>query len=58
MPRRKSPDNPIKPERLTGTERRAAKVDAWVKDHLAKERAAQAIKREELKALRAGKDKS
>jgi hypothetical protein len=47
----------MKPERLTGTERRAAKVDAWVKDHLAKERAAQAIKREELKALRAGKDR-
>jgi hypothetical protein len=46
----------MKPERLTGTERRAAKVDAWVKDHLAKERAAQAVKREELKVLRTRKE--
>jgi hypothetical protein len=58
MPRRKSPDSPAKPEQLTGTERKAAKVDAWVKDHLAKERAAQAIKREGLKALRTDKEKS
>jgi hypothetical protein len=36
-------------------ERKHAKIDSWVKDYLAKERAAEHLKRQELKALRLAK---
>jgi hypothetical protein len=39
-------------------ERRAANVDAWVKKHLAEERAKEEHKRQMLKALRMSKDAS
>jgi hypothetical protein len=39
-------------------ERRAANVDAWVKKHLAEERAKEEHKRQMLKALRMNKDAS
>ena len=58
MPKILSRATPSKPEPLTAADRKLAKVNAWVKEHLAKERAAEVLKREELKALRTGKGKS
>jgi hypothetical protein len=40
---------------LSSAERKLAKIDSWVKDYLAKERAAEHLKRQELKALRLAK---
>jgi hypothetical protein len=36
-------------------ERKHARIDSWVKGYLAKERAAEHLKRQELKALRLAK---
>jgi hypothetical protein len=49
MPRRKVPGKTI---RLSRTEKRAERVDAYVKDLLASERKAEELKRQKLKALR------
>jgi hypothetical protein len=51
MPRRRTIGGSL-PAPLSGSERRAARVDAYVKDHLAKEREADELKRQKLKALR------
>jgi hypothetical protein len=40
---------------MSVAERKHAKIDSWVKDYLAKERAAEHLKRQELKALRLAK---
>jgi predicted transcriptional regulator len=52
MPRRKA----VAP--LSHAEQRAVRVDAYVKDHLAKEREAGELKRQKLKALRTGEKAS
>jgi hypothetical protein len=41
---------------LSHAEQRAVRVDAYVKDHLAKEREIGEIKRQKLKALRTGEN--
>jgi hypothetical protein len=52
MPRRKVPGKAIRVAPLSRTEKRAERVDAYVKDLLANERKADEIKRQKLKALR------
>jgi hypothetical protein len=53
MPRRKvGGGSSVAP--LSHAEQRAARADAYVKDHLAKEREADELKRQKLKALRTG----
>jgi hypothetical protein len=44
------------PVPLSSGERRAVRIDAYVKDHLAKERKADELKRQKLKALRVGQN--
>jgi hypothetical protein len=53
MPRRRTIGGSL-PAPLSGSERRAARVDAFVKDQLATEREADELKRQKLKALRIG----
>ena len=52
MPRRRVPGKTSRVASLSRTEKRAEKVDAYVKDLLANERQADELKRQKLKALR------
>jgi len=52
MPRRRVPGKTIRVAPLSRTEKRAERVDAYVKDLLANERKADELKRQKLKALR------
>jgi hypothetical protein len=52
MPRRKVPGKTIRVAPLSRMEKRAERVDAYVKDLLTNERKADELKRQKLKALR------
>jgi hypothetical protein len=56
MPRRKVPGKTVHLAPLSRTEKRAERVDAYVKDLLASERKADELKRQKLKALRIAQD--
>jgi hypothetical protein len=52
MPRRRAQGKTIRVAPLSRTEKRAERVDTYVKDLLASERKADELKRQKLKALR------